>query len=195
MQLNDINFPIGSVNPSGIKDIVYVIPKQYIKAWPTVENDFETAATVKKYTVLDGNFTLATGKYWIRLYTTQGKGKINYESTGETDCKGFLNKASLSYPKITDEARAFAKYSANGDFVYCIKHDGKYYIIGSEDYRSETGPNGDSGDAPGSAKGNTFEVSCFDVTPLPVYEGTLTLSDGTLNCSTGVFTETEEPGE
>ena len=29
--LSDIGFPIGSVNPSGIKDTVYAIPKQYIK--------------------------------------------------------------------------------------------------------------------------------------------------------------------
>lgn len=183
MELANINFPIGSVNPSGIKDIVYFIPKEDITAWPTIVDNFQTAPNAKKYTVYDGDFTLATGKHWIQLYTTQGKGKITFESTGETDCKMFVNKASLSYPKITDDARALAKYAANGDFVFCIKHDGKYYIIGSPDYRATISPNGDSGDAPGSSKGIPLEIECPDTTPLPVYEGTLVLSDGSINCS------------
>lgn len=194
MQLSDINFAIGSVNPSGIKDEVYFVPKNDITAWPTVKDDFATAADIEEYTVLDGDFTMASGKKWIRLYTTQGKGKITAESTGETDCKMFLNKASLSYPKLTNEARGFAKYAANGDFVFIVKHDGKYFVIGSPDYRATVSPNMDSGDAAGSAKGMTTEIECPDVTPLPVYEGTLPLSDGSLNCATGVFTPTGSGG-
>lgn len=195
MQLSDINFAIGSVNPSGIKDEVYFAPKNDITAWPTVKNDFATAADIEEYTVLDGDFTMASGKKWIRLYTTQGKGKITAESTGETDCKMFLNKASLSYPKLTNEARGFAKYAANGDFVFIVKHDGKYFVIGSPDYRATVSPNMDSGDAAGSAKGMTTEIECPDVTPLPVYKGTLPLSDGSLNCATGVFTPTGSGGD
>jgi hypothetical protein len=186
--LSDINFTIGSVNPSGIKDEVYFIPKKDISAWPTISDDFLTAEDIEAYTVLDGDFTLVSGKKWIRLYTTQGKGKITGESTGETDCKMFVNKASLSYPKITNEARGFAKYAANGDFVFIVKHDGKFYVIGSPDYRATISPNIDSGDAAGSAKGISIEIECPDVTPLPVYMGTLALSDGTLNCETGAFT-------
>lgn len=193
--LSDIGFPIGSVNPSGIKDTVYAIPKQYIKRWPDIVDDFETAVSIKKYTTLDGSFELKKGKTWIRIYSTQGKGKINFETQGETDCKMVVNHATLSYPKITDEARALAKFAINGDLVYCVKHDGKYYIIGSEDYRAESTPTGDSGDAPGSAKGMPFEISSPDVTPLPRYEGTIVLCDGTLDCSTGEFHENESQGE
>ena len=188
VELSDINFAIGSVNPSGIKDEVYFIPKKDITAWPSISDDFQTAAGIEAYTVLNGSFTLASGKKWIRLYTTQGKGKITAESTGETDCKMFVNKASLSYPKITDEARGFAKYAANGDFVFIVKHDGKYYVIGSPDYRATVSPNIDSGDAAGSAKGISIEIECPDVTPLPVYEGDIVLSNGTLDCSDGSFT-------
>ena len=186
--LSDINFEIGSVNPSGISDEVYFIPKNDISAWPTISDDFTTAQDADAYVQYDGNFTLKTGKKWIRLYNTQGKGKISHEYQGETDCKMVTNKASMSYPRITNEARAFAKYAANGDFVFVVKHDGKFYLIGSPDYRATLTPNGDSGDAPGSAKGITIEIECPDTTPLPTYVGTLILSDGTLNCSTGVFT-------
>lgn len=195
MQLADINFAIGSVNPSGIKDEVYYANKKDIVAWPAIADDFATADDIGDYTVLDGNFTMVSGKTFLRLYTTQGKGKITAESTGETDCKMFLNKASLSYPKLTNEARGFAKYAANGDFVFIVKHDGKYFVIGSPDYRATVSPNMDSGDAAGSAKGMTVEIECPDVTPLPVYEGTLPLSDGSLNCSTGAFTPTGDDGD
>lgn len=186
--LDDINFKIGSVNPSGISDDIFFVPKQEIKTWPTIANDFDEADDNEAYSNYDGNFVLDTGKVFHRLYNTQGKGKISWEYQGETDCKVVVNKATLSYPKLTDEIRAFAKFASNGDFVFIVKHDSKYYVIGNDDYRATVTPNGDSGDAPGSAKGVTIEIECPDVTPLPVYTGTLALSNGSLNCSTGVFT-------
>ena len=188
MQLADIDFPIGSVNPSGISDEVYFVPKQYIKEWPTINDDFETAEDIAEYANLDGNFTLESGKTWNRLYSTQGKGSISWEYQGETDCKVVVNKATLSYPKLNDQGRALAKYASNGDFVFIVKHDGQFFLIGSQDYRATVTPNGTSGDAPGSAKGITLEIECPGTTPLPVYTGTILLSDGTLNCETGVFT-------
>lgn len=188
MQLADIDFPIGSVNPSGISDEVYFAPKQYITGWPTINDDFETAEDIAEYANLDGNFTLESGKTWNRLYSTQGKGSISWEYQGETDCKVVVNKATLSYPKLNDQGRALAKYASNGDFVFLVKHDGQFFLIGSQDYRATVTPNGTSGDAPGSAKGITLEIECPGTTPLPVYTGTLLLSDGTLDCATGVFT-------
>ena len=191
MQLSDINFPIGSVNPSGISDEVYFIPKQYIKSWPTIVDDFEQAADNAAYANLNGSFVLENGKTWIRLYSTQGKGKISWEYQGEVDCKVVVNKASLSYPKLNDQGRALAKYAANGDFVFVVKHDGQYFVIGDKDYRATVTPNGDSGDAAGSAKGITMEIECPGTTPLPVYKGTLVLSDGEIDCSGGTaFTVT-----
>ena len=197
MQLSDIDFSIGSVNPCGISDEVYFIPKDDITKWPDISNDFATATDVDSYvqygTSENKDFTLKSGKKWVRLYNTQGKGKVAWEYQGETDCKVVTNKASMSYPKITNESRAFAKFSANGDFVFVVKHDGKFYVIGSPDYRATLTPNGDSGDAPGSAKGITIEIECPDVTPLPTYIGALPLSDGSLNCETGVFAASVGP--
>lgn len=190
MDLADIRFKLGSVNPCGISDEIYFIPKSFITTWPTIEDDFDEAEDGDEYAQYDGSFTLAQGKTWTRLYSTQGKGKISWEYQGETDCKVVVNKASLSYPKITNEARAFAKFASNGDFVFVVKHDGKFYVIGSPDYRATLTPNGDSGDSAGSAKGITIEIECPDTTPLPTYIGNIVLADGTLNCSTGVFTPT-----
>ena len=188
MNLENIDFKIGSVNPSGISDVVYFIPKNHITAWPSIVDDFDDAQDAAAYVQGDGSFTLATGKKFHTLYNTQGKGKVNWEYQGETDCKVVVNKASISYPKITKEIRAFAKLAANGDFVFIFKHDGAYYVIGNKDYRATVTPNGDSGDSAGSAKGVTIEIECPDTTPLPTYVGDIVMDGGTLNCSTGVFT-------
>lgn len=191
VKLSDINFVNGSVNPSGLTDTVYFIERKNISAWPTIEDDPEVATDLEDLVVMTGDFTLVAGETWKRLYVTQGKCKATAEATGETDCKMFLNKAELSYPKMTDSARALQKMSVNGDFVYIVKHAGNYHVIGSKDYRTTTSPSSDTGDSAGSAHGQTFSLECPDVTPLPRYTGVLQMSDGSLDCSTDVFTPSE----
>ena len=68
-----------------------------------------------------------------------------------------------------------------------VKHDGQYFVIGDKDYRATVTPNGDSGDAAGSAKGITLEIECPSTTPLPQYSGVLILSDGVMDCADGTF--------
>lgn len=189
IQLKDIDFTIGSVNPCGIGDNVYFIPKNQIIKWPTILDDFESAqGTIEQYACYNGSFELAKGAQWLKLYSTQGKGKISWEYLGETDCKMVKNKASLSYPKLNVQGRAFAKYAANGDFVFLVEHDGGFYVIGHPTYRATLTPNGDSGDAPGSAKGITIEIECPDTTPLPLYKGTLRMTDGDMNTQSRTVT-------
>ena len=103
-----------------------------------------------------------------------------------------VNRASMVYPKINIDIAAFAKFSSNGDFVIVVKHDGKYYVIGHRDYRATVTPNGDSGDAAGSAKGVTVDVECTDTTPLPTYKGKIILPDGILDCNTDTFLNYED---
>ena len=189
--MNDISFKLGSVNPSGISDVVFYIPKHYIRRWPTIEDAFE-ALMEGRYAEYDGDFELQPGCWWNRFYSTQGKGKIDWDYQGETDCKVVVNHATLSYPKLANEVRAFAKFASNGDFVFCIKHDGKYYVIGNRDYRASITPNGDSGDSPGSAKGVTMDIQCPDTTPVPTYKGKIVLSDGILDCETDTFQNFED---
>lgn len=189
MNLGNLDFKIGGINPSGIGATIYRIAKKDITAWPTIGNDPDASTgTVDSLSKYNGDFTLAEDAVWDKLYSTQGKGKATFEVTGEVDCKMYTNKASLSFPDLTAEALAFCKAAANGDFVFIVKAAGRYHVIGSPDYRATISPTGDTGDAAGSAKGVTFEVECPDVTPLPLYEGDIVMADGTLDCSTGTFT-------
>jgi len=186
--LGNLDFNIGSINPSGIGVTIYRIAKADISTWPTIVNDLSGTGTLSTLSVYNGDFTLVTGAKWDKIYSTQGKGSASFEPTGEADCKMFLNKATLSYPKLTAELSAFAKVAVNGDFVYVVKHDGRYVVIGSKDYRVTTDISGATGDAAGSAKGATFSLEAPDITPLPGYVGDLVLAGGTLDCSTDTFT-------
>lgn len=185
----NLDFKIGSVNPSGIGTTVYRIRKKHITAWPTISDDPDGEnVTEEKMGSFTGNFVTENGKYWQKIYSTQGKGSITSEVTGDTDCKMFINHGNFSFPDLPADALGFAKASVNDDFVYVVKAAGRYHVIGSPDYRSNTSVASTSGDAAGSAKGLTITVDCPDVTPLPVYSGTLELTEGTLALSTGVLT-------
>lgn len=189
MKYGSLTWKNGQVNPSGIKSIAYWIPKEDIESFPTI--DVDAAATVQASVTYLGDFVPKTGKKFLTIYTTQGKGKTTFEATGEKDCKIFTNKATLKYPDINDDAKALAMMALNGNCIFIIPRPGsKFEVIGSEDYDVTTTPAGDSGDAPGSDKGLTLTVEAPDVVPLPLYAGVLALETGSLDCETGVFTPT-----
>lgn len=190
--LANLEWPDGRANPSGIKPIAYMVRKSEIISYPTIPTDASTAAELVTY---DGDFTLKAAAKFITIYSTQGKGKVEWEPTGEKDCKGFLNKATLSYPDIDDNAKAVALQTANSNVVCIIPHyvSGggiRYVVLGSENFDGTITPKGTSGDSFGSAKGLTIEIEAPDFLPLPVYTGLIPTDTGTLNCETGVFTPT-----
>ena len=191
MEFSNIEFNIGSVNPSGIADTVFFIRKTDIIRWPPITDDFTEALFADGYVQYgdgqDNSFSLAADAVWHRLYSTQGKGKVSWDFLGERDCRQPVNRASMTFPKVTREAMAFAKHASNGDYVFIVKHDGRYYIVGHPLYRTTVSVSGDSGDTAGSGKGLTVSVECCDTTPAPTYIGTLNFEDGVLDCETNQF--------
>ncbi|MBQ6083322.1 MAG: hypothetical protein IJK92_03105 [Bacteroidales bacterium] len=191
MERQDIDFVEGSVNPGGMGNELYYAFKRDIASMPTITDDFALAADEEAFAVYTGNITMKTGKKFARVYNTQGEGSVDFESAGEPDGKMFKNKLSFKYPKVTDKMRAFAKATLNSNVIYVVKSAGLFYVIGHPDYPITTTPGGTSGKKADDAHGINIEVEALDCTPLPRYEGTLPLSDGSLNCETGVFTPTE----
>lgn len=186
MNLSSLNFTEGEVNPSGITQRIYYIPKTDIKTFPKYPS---APANAADEVTLSGDFILQTGKKWHKLYSTSGKGKVDFEGLGEKDAKMFTNKGLFKYPKLNDEAKAFAKIANNSNFVFIVALPlGKFVVIGSRDYDTESNITGGSGDVPGSEKGLNIEISCPDIVPLPSYVGDIILADGTLDCETDAFT-------
>lgn len=188
--LKDLDWADGQTNPSGIKPIAYAIFKRDIVTFPKIKNDGATSAELITYS---DDFVLKEGAKWIAIYSTQGKGKLTSEPTGETDCRGFTNKATLSYPDLSENAKAIALQSVNSNLVFVVPHyiaggGVAYAVLGGEHFNAKTDMKFDTGDSFGSAKGMTTEIEAPDFYPLPNYAGLLETSDGTLNCQTGVFT-------
>ena len=185
--ISNVNFRIGQANGSGLGKYLYFIPSVAILGWPLISNNIVDAATAARYIGYDGDFQLADGAYWIRIYNTQGEGVLSAEPTGERDCRMFLNKLSFRFPKLTTQAAVLSNAVVNGDGVFIAWHDGAYRVVGHKHYRCDVTPNVTSGDAAGSSKGITFEAECPDYKALPVYRGHLRLEDGILNCETDTF--------
>jgi hypothetical protein len=179
----------GKVNPSGIKNEIYFAPKTDIATIPPMT---AAPATAAENVSLNGDFVMAAGKTFHRLYSTQGKGKVTFEAIGEKDCKMFMNKATFKFPDIDDAGKSLAKsfVNANGIFVVPLPHESekRFVVLGDEYWDCTVNVTGDSGDEPGSAKGITIEIEAPATTPLPNYKGALVLPDGSLDCDTGVFT-------
>lgn len=181
----------GKVNPSGIKNQVFFAPKSSIKTFPVITAAPATAADNVSY---DGDFEMVATKKFLRLYSTQGKGKVSFEAIGEKDCKMFMNKAMFSFPDIDNAGKSLAKSSVNANCVFIVplphESEKRFVVLGDDYWDCTVTVKGDSGDAPGSAKGITIEIESPGTTPLPNYTGILEFADGSLDCATGVFTPT-----
>jgi hypothetical protein len=179
----------GKINPSGIKTEVLFAAKSDIATFPGMT---AAPATAAANVSMDGDFVMKAGKKWNRLYTTQGKGKVEFEPIGEKDCKMFMVKGMFKFPDLDYAAKNIAKSAVNANLVYvvCLPHETekRYVVIGDSYYDVTTNVKGSSGDAPGSDKGITIEVEAPATTPLPNYTGEILLSDGSLDCATGIFT-------
>ncbi len=190
--LESLEWADGQINPSGIGTTVYYALKSEIKTMARIVRT-PAPATAEDNVNLAGDHEMQPGKFFKKLYTTQGVGKVFWEPLGEKDHKMFLNKGMFSFPDIGVEARSFAKQSINSNVVFIVKmpHESevRFVQIGDADYDVTVTIKGDSGDKPGSAKGLTFDVESPCTTPLPGYVGAIVLEDGTLDCETGEFTE------
>jgi len=184
-----LNWVDGQINPSGIKTTLYYCEKASIASFPKVKT---APATASENVSLEGDFIMAAGKTFKSIYSTQGKGKVSWETLGEKDCKMFKAKGVFKFPDINDAGKSIAKsfVNANCCFVVALPHESefRYVVLGDADYDTTCTITGDSGDEPGSAKGITIEIEVPTTTPLANYKGDLVLVDGTLDCATGIFT-------
>lgn len=193
MSFKNLDFQGGGANPSGIKSTIYAVLKSEITKFPEVNAAATTPQEEAGYKS-ESDFTLAAGKKWRKIYTTQGVGKVETEPTGEDDCQCIVNKGTFKYPDVDDTAKAFINASLNSAMVAIVPHYTKngvrYAVIGGQDFDAKITNKGNSGDKPGSAKGIDIEISAPDYMALPNYLGVIETDDGSLNCATGMFTPT-----
>lgn len=188
LALNDVDFPVGAINPSGVGEQMFWALADDIQAYPAIVDDVnQEGVTVDKYVNYSGDFTMKKDKKFHRLYNTPSEGQSSTEISGGMDRKGYTNKVSLVFPKFTDEVRAFAKSCVNSGVVVVFWHDNAWFVIGNKHYRTENEFNFDTGKTSGGDKQVGVTFSSYDNTPMPRYKGVIHLADGTYDCDTDTF--------
>ena len=168
----------------GIRSRLYFIPNRDIVKWPTLPDTAETE--MGELATYEGDFTLASEAKWAYIDLVDNKGKIESESQGDKPARSFLNKTSVTHPETDEEATGFARQANSDDFVYLVQvRNGKFRVLGSEMFPTDTKPKQDSGEGVTGDFGTTLDIECTDVCPAPYYKGKIVTKDGTIDAATG----------
>lgn len=169
----------------GIKSKVYAVPKAWITTWPKLP-DIKSAESMAALATYEGEFVLAADKKWQRIEAFTKKSNISSESQGEDPSKTFLNKATILYAGTDEAATGFCRQANIDQLVYAIpQRDGKYRIIGSENFDIITKPSQASGEGDTGSGGTTLEIEATDICPSPFYAGKLDTVDGSISGADG----------
>lgn len=177
----------------GIRDFVYATSKRDILTYPTVP---DTPKTLKEAVQATGDFVLAADKYFYKIGIVKDDGQIQVENQGTDGAKTFKNVGSFSIPGTEEEAAGFIDQANNDEMIFLFpQRNGKFRIIGSEEFTPELSLKQDTGKAPTDANTTTVEATATDLHPAPFYTGKIHTTDGDIDGSTGkLITEAQDAG-
>lgn len=133
----------------GIRDWVYTTSKRDILSYPAVS---EAPADLKEAAQTKGDFVLAADKYFYKIGIVKNNGKIEVENQGTDGAKTFLNKVTIAIPGTEEEATGLINQMNNDEMVFLVpQRNGKYRIIGNEDFDAELSLKQDTGASPTDA--------------------------------------------
>jgi hypothetical protein len=161
-------------NLAGIKR-AYVIPVEDIATFAV---PVTTPTTGEQMISIVGSHTLESTKYWKRMYSTQGKGTLNFTIEGERDFERFKIGGSLFYPSTSKEAIAAAAVYKGRDVIILVEansDDGFFIQVGTEKVPARIKPSADWGTELNGEKGITFEIDNMQCNML-IYEGVIPIS-------------------
>lgn len=167
----------------GIRDYVYATSKRDILTYPEVSDSPKTLAESVQ---ASGDFTLAADKYFYKIGIVKDNGKIEVESQGTDGSKTFSNKATFAIPGTEEDASGFIDQANNDELIILVpQRNGKFRIIGSEDFSPDLSLKQDTGAAATDANTTTIEATATDLHPAPFYTGKIHTVDGDIDGSTG----------
>lgn len=167
----------------GIRDYVYATSKRDILAYPTVTDAPKSLTEAVQAT---GDFTLAADKYFYKVGIVKDNGKIEVENQGTDGAKTFSNKATFAIPGTEEEATGFIDQMNNDEMIFLVpQRNGKFRIIGSEDFSPELSLKQDTGATATDANTTTIEATATDLHPAPFYTGKIHTADGDIDGATG----------
>lgn len=190
--LQDIKYCQGKKSLPGTKKRVYIGDQRDILTYPTKPNRDAEGFSLEKVPVLTGAFTMAQGKFFAAVDIINNNGKITVEGQGTFGSKTFKCTYTGNAPGTEEELSGLIAELLNAEIVAVVPtRSGKFRMIGSEDFPAEINPSQDTGQAPTDTNQTVLEIVADDELPAPFFTGTLPVSGGILNCSTGEVTAAE----
>lgn len=129
-----------------------------------------------------GSHILAEGKYFIKMYSTLGKGTLNFAAEGSRDFENFKVGSTLFYPSTRKEALALSTALLGQDLIIMIEEnaDSDYFLqIGTKKLPARIVPSGDWGTELNGEKGITFTIEAFHGKCTPyIYDGSILTGAG-----------------
>lgn len=167
----------------GIRDYVYAASKRDILTYPEVSDE---PASLAEAVTAKGDFTLAADKYFVKVGIVKDDGQIQVENQGTDGAKTFKNTASFSIPGTEEEASGFIDQMNNDEMIFLVpQRNGKFRIIGSEDFSPELTLGQDTGKTATDANTTTVQAEATDLHPAPFYAGKIHTTDGDIDGATG----------
>lgn len=190
--LKDVKFCQGKKSLPGTKKRVYLADMRDILTFPTKPNRSAEGFSLANVPVLTGAFTMAEGKFFAQVDIINNNGQLTVEPQGSYPSKTFKCTYKGNAPGTEEEITGMIAELLNAEIIAVVPtRTGKFRIVGSEDFPAEVNPSQDTGQAPTDTNQTVLEIVADDELPAPFFTGTLPVSGGELNCSTGVVTAAE----
>ncbi len=186
---NDLPVCPGKKSMPGLKLKAYYISKRDLVLLAKLP---AAPKTMAEAAVLDGEFKPAADKKFIFVGLVSNKSNIKTESQGEAGSKTFKNTVELALPGTEEEVTGLIAELNNDDGILVVQtRNGKFRVIGNEDFAINFTLAQDGGTAETDANQTTVTAEVTDYTPAPFYQGKLLTSEGTIDCKTGEMTSSE----
>lgn len=185
--LQDVKFCQGKKSLPGTKKRVYLADIRDITGWPQKPNRDAQNFSLENVPVLTGNFTMAQGKFFAQVDIINNNGKLVVEPQGTFGSKTFKCTYTGNAPGTEEEITGLIAELLNAEIVAVVPtRSGKFRVVGSQDFPAEANPGQDTGQAATDTNQTSLEIIADDELPAPFFTGTLPVSEGELNCSTGI---------
>lgn len=196
---SDVRSCQGKKSLPGLRRTIYLASIRDIVTYPTMPNRNGEEMSLEKIPVYTGNFALAQGKKFIRVDIIINDGQLQVEAQGTIGSRTFHVTATVNAPGTEEEITGLISEVLNDEIIALVQQrNGKFRVVGSEAFPATVNPQQATGQSATDTNQTTLEIVADDEYPAPFYEGTIPVTEGELNCKTGVVTTAQasaNPGE
>lgn len=173
----------GKTVKPGIRRRMFLLAADQILKWPTIKRDTLGRVTSS---VMEGSFQLVEGAKWAKIEHLPAKAEFKSETQGEYPSQTFKVSGKFVHPGVGEEAADATASLLNTNAVGLVEDmDGRFRVIGSEDYDSVITSQRDNGQGPAGTAGTTVNMEASMEADAFFYEGEIVTEDGTINEAQG----------